>query len=139
MDIDPQWAPVISEVIRWAKDLFASKRQTKLNVDDIICKIDQLSYGNAILLQQQSEILAVVMTELRREKSIIVNRGTINLSSTGLDAETEATNQPMLARESATLNGLSRAPYMIATESLFEGVDIAIAKARLTRPSEREQ
>lgn len=137
MYIDPQWTPVIGEAIRWVRDLFTSKRQMRLEIDDLSRKIDQLLYGNVVLAQRQSEILAAVITELRSENSVIVNRGTISFATTVVGVGTERASAATPPNELPAPPAPSDGPLALAAGSLFDGVEAAIAEARLTRPSER--
>lgn len=139
MYIDPQWTPVIGEAIRWVKELFTSKREMRLEIEDLSSKINELLYGNAVLAQRQAEILAAVITELRAESAVIVNHGTItiatNVSGLGGEAMSGIQNQRGISIATAS----NHQPSPIEESSLFDGVDEAIAAARLTRPSERSE
>ncbi|MDO4717668.1 MAG: hypothetical protein Q4B08_08900 [Propionibacteriaceae bacterium] len=137
MYIDPLWTPVIGEAIRWVRDLFTSKHQTRLEIDDLSRKIDQLLYGNMVLAQRQSEILAAVITELRTEHTVVVNHGTISFATTAVGVGADATGVAVPAGELSAGPTSSDEQQPPAAGSLFDGVEAAIAEARLTRPSER--
>ena len=139
MQFDSEWATVIGEALRWVREIRASKRQNTLEVADLSRRLDELAYGNAALAARQTELLAAVLSELARIS--IVNHGSILIlretpSQNGrYDALDDGTaTQEQLQAPSHGETGSALPP----TPSYFDGVDAEIARARLTRPSERE-
>lgn len=138
MYIDPQWSPVIGEAIRWVGDAFSSKRQMRMNIDELSRKVDQLSYGNTALAQRQDEILSAVIAELRAGDVFIVNHGAISIATTIQDIDIEAPTDGLQTLDPPDSNLQNRQGSEVPGNSLFDGVSEEIAEARLTRPSERE-
>ena len=78
-----------------------------------------------------------MLNELRTDCTVIINHGTITCATTVADVGADA---PGAAAPVGKLSAgaTSRDEQQdLASSSLFDGVEAAIAEARLTRPSER--
>lgn len=134
--VDPEWIPVIGEALRWVKEIFASKRQPTVTLDDLSRRVDELAYGNAALAQRQEEILAAVISQLPPDTQIVNHGSILILTETPLIQK--GTDDGAAQKQPQTLSHEDEASGPPPSPSLFDGVDEAIANAKLTRPSERE-
>jgi hypothetical protein len=119
------------------KDLFTSKSQMRLEIDELSRKVDLRLYGNVVLAQRHSEILAAVISELRTESMVVVNHGTISIATTISSGGRDATSAVEPPSRLPAVPSSDEEPPALSTGSLFDGVEAAIVNARLTRPSER--
>lgn len=135
--VDPEWVPVIGEALRWVRDLSSSKRKMRLEIEDLKRQVDTLIEGNTLLLQRNSEIVAAVIAILSADKTIPINRGTTNYHGVSIEQHPGADSDVISGLVESARNSSLRRNADESNESLFEGIDEEILKARAMRPSER--
>lgn len=146
MPFDPAWnlinpllTPVVKGAFNWVKNRLSSNRQRMVEISELSSKVEQLSYGNQMLVQSHQDLLLVVLALLRNDRLIAISDNTISIAEPipyALGAEADGGDPP---RElSVQWNPAGQAPEAVK-RSIFDGVDEAISAARLSRPSERKE
>lgn len=78
MEIDEAWIPIISQSLEWIRGKMGpSKKDLKIRIDELEERVNLLSYGNEILMQNTIQIMEVIIYQLKGSGDYVINADTI--------------------------------------------------------------